>query len=299
MWVNTYTMKMLYFNICVLIFNVAIGQQFQIYQGDTINIVDANNLKQRHWIYFGSMKELPGYADNAKVEEGNYKDNRKTGEWTKYFPSGEIQNQITFSNNRPNGPYKIFYPSGQVQEEGVWKNNRNVGSFKRFHENGHIQQEFNFTSTGKRDGSQKYYHENGQLMIEGNWAGGKEAGEVVEYYANGEVKSKKYFNNGIIDEGKTKTFEPKTEVVEVKETTNKDVKIANVQKDVKPNLGYFNGTGEATLYNKNKQISQKGYFKNGRLINGKWYKYNSDGILQSVEIYKNGHYVGEGVIEDE
>jgi hypothetical protein len=35
---------------------------------------------------------------------------------------------------------------------------------------------------------------------------------------------------------------------------------------------------------------------NGRLYDGKWYRYNTDGILIRIEIYKGGKFIGLGVI---
>lgn len=269
-------------------------------ENDTINQVDENNLKQGYWIYVGSMKTLPGYAPDQKVEEGPYQDNRKSGLWVKYFPNSKVETEITFTNNRPTGPYKVYYENGQVMEEGFWKNNRNIGTFTRFYENGEKHQEFSFNETGKREGSQKYYHENGQLMIEGDWAAGKEAGELKEYYANGELRSVKYFNEGSMDEAKTQNFEPKQPIVETPIESEEPEKAAPVvTPQEKKNIGYFSGEGFHTLYNRNKQISQKGFFKKGRLMDGKWYRYNRDGILETIEIYKGGKYIGNGVIEED
>lgn len=288
--------------LLTLIATVGFGQDktFQLHEGDTINVVDANNRKQGHWIYFGNMKNLPEYAPEAKIEEGPYKTGRKAGGWKKYYPTGTLWSEITFSNNRPNGKYKTYYKNGQLQEEGVWKNNRNVAEFRRFHENGEKQQEFKFNKTGKREGKQVYYHENGETMIEGNWDGGKEDGEIKEYYDTGELKSVKVFNGGAIDGGKTKTYEPEKpitvkEVLPV-EDKEKDAPIVITTLEMK-NIGKFNGEGDHTLYNKNRQISKKGFFKKGKLWSGIWYKYDEDGILVSKEIYKDGKYRGEGVID--
>ncbi|MBL4651402.1 MAG: hypothetical protein JKY53_00855 [Flavobacteriales bacterium] len=52
------------------------------------------------------------------------------------------------------------------------------------------------------------------------------------------------------------------------------------------------------MYNKNRQISQKGEFRGGRLVDGKWYRYDENGLLNSIEIYKNGKYIGDAQIED-
>lgn len=288
----------------ILLLNLSISQSYQVYKNDTINKVDDGNLKQGHWIYFGNMTNLPDYKAEQKVEEGSYQDNRKDGLWMKYFPNEKIQSEITFSNNRPNGEYKIYYDNGQLQEQGMWKNNRNTGNFKRFHDNGQPQQEFIFNETGKRDGTQKYFHENGQLMIIGDIKEGKETGEFKEFYANGDLKSVKVFEEaGVLSVEKSKEFEPVKPEVKIVETKS-DIpeKITSVvTKDEKVNeaVNVFNGEGNHTLYNKNRQVSQKGFFKGGRLKEGEKYIYDKDGILTTIEKYKSFKYIGDGVIEEE
>ncbi len=287
-----------------LFLHVLLSQSYQVYNGDTINKVDESNFKQGHWIYFGNMINLPEYKPEQKVEEGKYQDNRKDGIWVKYFPNEKVQSEITFSNNRPNGEYKIYYNNGQLQEQGMWKNNRNTGAFKRYHENGQPQQEFVFNETGKRDGTQKYFHENGQLMIIGDIKEGKETGEFKEFFSNGDLKSVKVFDEaGVLNTEKSKEFEPVKPEVKIIET-KPDVpeKVTSVvTKDEKVNeaVSVFNGEGNNTLYNKNKQVSQKGFFKGGRLKDGEKYIYDKDGILTTIEKYKNFKYIGDGVIEEE
>lgn len=279
----------------------AVGQSYELHNGDTINQKDLAGKKQGYWKISGAMKKLPGYQPEQIIEEGEYKDSRKQGSWKKYFPSGQLQNEITYRNNRPSGPYTVYYSNGEIEEQGEWKNNRNVGTFKRFYDNGEPQQAFNFNATGKREGRQTYFHENGQIMIEGDWDGGKEAGELKEYYANGEVKSVKYFNEGQIDAAKTETFEPVQPMAKV--VIEPEIQKATIStpvdgKQEKPNIGLFKGNGQHTLYNQDRQISQKGMFKNYRLIDGEVYRYDDNGILQLIEIYKNGKYVGEGVLPE-
>ena len=282
------------------------AQNFTMYKGDTINKTSETNLKQGKWIYFGSTKPNSGYKPDQIIEEGIYVDNRKEGVWIKYFPSGKIESEITYSKNRPNGEYKVYYENGQLQEHGEWKNNRNTGNFKRYYENGEPQQDFVFNASGKRDGPVKYYHENGAIMIEGTISMGKEVGEFREYYANGDLKASRVYDDaGVLNVEKSQLeIKPKNEMVEIKETPDVPLKTATVEKDAKQNeaeikVSPFDGNGEHTLYNKNKQISQKGLFKGYKLIDGLYYKYDDNGILVTIERYKKGKYVGDVPIENE
>ena len=286
--------------ICFLVnWNLTSAQTYSIVGGDTINRVDELNRKQGQWVYNGKMKNLPEYGPTQKVEEGEYKDNRKIGVWKKYYPNKSVKDEITFVNNQPTGPYTIYYENGQIMEQGNWKRNRNIGKFTRYYENGEKHQEFNFNNvSGKREGIQKYYHENGQLMIEGDWKNGKEAGELKEYYANGELRSIKYFNDGEIDPAKTVHKDP-TQAITQKPVVEPLSSTPPPAKKGTSKTNPFDGNGFNTLYNRNKQIVQKGIFKNGKLMDGKWYRYDSDGLLKAIEVYKGGRYVGNGVISED
>lgn len=269
------------------------------------NQTNAEGRRVGKWIITGADARISTYAPTAKVEEGTYEDGRKVGLWKTYYPSGKIKNEITFEAGRPKGPYKSYYENGVVEEEGNWALTKQTGSFKRYHENGKVAQEFTFDASGQRAGVQKYFHENGQLMIVGNWQGGKESGEVKEFFEDGTVKSVRVFNDGQMDASKSVFKDAPTAAVAVKsdpepvlDANNKTkTTVAATQSNAEPNIGYFNGNGQHTLYNKDRQVSQKGIFKNGRLWDGKWYKYDRNGILTNIEMYADGIYIGEGVID--
>jgi len=276
--------------------NAQMSQQYVLYNNDTINFIDANSLKQGFWIYFGKDKKIPGYKDDQIVEEGRYLDNRKAGIWKKFFKNGNIQNEITYKSNRPNGHAKIYYENGNLKEEGLWKSNKWVGNYKFYHENGAVYQEFAFNTRGKREGVQKYFYETGQVMIEGKWEDGKESGIVKEYWEDGEIRSEKFFADGALDPESTIIYEKEEPIEKPKVVVNSRVV---VQKDERPNIGVFDGNGPYKLFNRNKQVSKDGVFKNNKLIDGKWYRYDPDGILIRIEVYKNGAYIGDAQIEAE
>jgi len=268
------------------------------------NETNAEGRRVGYWKVTAADDPKAGYSPDALVEEGKYEVGRKVGVWKAYFPSGKIKSEITYITGRPKGPYTTYYENGQIEEKGNWSLNKNQGKFTRYYENGQVQQDFTFDDTGKRNGAQKYFYENGQLMIEGNWNGGKEDGAVKEYYANGDLKSIRVFNGGKMDASKSEFKAASTPAVAVKadpepvKDNNNKVKttISVSQQEASPNIGRFDGNGPHTLYNKNRQIHQKGIFKNGRLMDGKVYKYSKDGILITIEMYSGGQYVGDGVI---
>jgi len=287
--------KILYIFIPVFICSISIAQSvpdYLVFEGDTINYVDENNLKQGFWKIFGRMKRIPAYQPDQVIEQGNYANSRKQGFWTKFFPNGKTKSEIEYKNSRPNGAYKTYYENGELEEEGNWKNNRNTGGFVRKHPNGETAQEFAFNESGKRDGKQIYRNDKGIIIIDADIKNGKEQ-KVIEYYDDGSLKAEKNYIDGKLDIATTKVYEPKTPIKDVDDISDSPVKIVKVEKGETSNMGTWEGNGVHKIYNMNKQISKDGKFKNYRLMDGIWYKYDENGILVSIEKFKKGRYIGE------
>jgi len=261
-----------------------LSQTFEIYQSDTINKTDALNKKQDRWITFH-----PG--NTSKIEkEGFYENNRKTGLWKTYYLNGNLKSEITYKNNLPEGFAKFYYENGKPSEEGMWKGTMWVGSYNYYHENGNKAYEWNFNDNGKRTGVQKYYYENGQLLIKGDWADGKENGTITEYYENGTIKSEKVFASGQINSETSKFYAvKKVSVEDIPDDTNTTVSLNQNETNSTVNANKtFDGNGFHKLYNAFKKLDREGEFKNGQLLNGKRYYYNSDGVLLKTAVYKRG-----------
>jgi len=273
---------------------------------DTINKIDLEGKKQQKWILFGKHKPGTCYEVKQKAEEGAYKDNKKVNIWLEYYCNGKVKNKLTFNNGRPDGYAQMFHENGKISEEGTWKNNRWVGDYKLYYENGEIQHQFVFNAMGKREGPQKYFYDNGQLAIEGNFANGKESGIIKEYYENGEIKAEKNFMDGNVDVASIKEYQPKKPIAKRSDDPVQNAPPVKVREDERPNEaakgGHSKGplvlNGQYILYNKNKQISKDGIFKENRFMEGKAYIYNENGILVRIAVYKDGFYVGDTQIEN-
>lgn len=268
---------------------------------DSINIIDFKGLKQGRWIIFGKTKPNSCYQPTAKVEEGKYNDNRKNGIWKEYFCNGNTKNKITFQNGRPDGYAVMYHENGKVSEEGTWKINKWIGNYKLYYDNGNVQQEFTFNPSGKREGPQKYYYEDGQVQIEGAWNNGKESGVVTEYHPDGSTKKTVSYNNGEADVASIKEFQPKKPISDkpVLVDNNKKVMVSKEETAQDPKQkGPTMINGPYVLYNKNRQKSKDGIFKDNRLMEGKSYIYDENGILKRIEVYKGGAYVGDAQIDE-
>lgn len=264
-----------------------------------INKTDAAGKKTGTWKLYGNDRLYAGkgFPADAVIEEGEFKDGRRVGIWKMYFPSGKIKSEVEYKNGRPSGSFKSYYENGQVEEEGTWKNNAYSGGFKRYHENGQVAQEKTFNAAGKTEGTVKYFYENGkpELVFEAN--NGQENGKLTRYYPNGDVKEEMNFAAGKADEGSRKEYKmvhapedlskyqkpTKSATTDAKLTTN------DPSKEIKD--------GYQKLYDDQKRLVQDGEFKGGKLYNGKWYKYDRNGIILKVEVYKNGKYFADGQLE--
>ncbi len=221
----------------------------------TINMTDAAGLKQGVW-----------RTKNKKniEEEGHYTNGKKDGVWTATYPNGKKKHAITFVNGLPKGPATFYYENGEIMEQGIWDVNHWKGSYTFYHTNGKPAYQFNFNDAGKREGVQHYFHENGNLKYSGIWEDGKPDGAIEVFDEQGAKVSERLYNEGEFSKN-IKNTEPK----ENQQAT-------------------FTGTGDFTLYNLNGQVDKKGYFKEGKLINGELYIYNPQNELIRVETYKDG-----------
>lgn len=262
--------------------------------GDTLNQKDAEGKKQGYWCVYGKDKPQMEYPSKAKVECGYYKDNRKHGFWEQFYANGQKQAEVNYNNNRPDGAYTLYYENGQIKEKGTWKSGRMIGDYTRYYASGQIQQEKYFNDLGKTEGQQKFYYENGQMELSYIAKSGKEEGLMQRFYPDGSLKETKEFQDGNMVEGSQKSFAAKTPVVENKSKIKKaDVPLEGEVNMDKPLLNGYNIT-----YNHNKQILQEGMFKNGKLVDGKFYKYKKNGRILRIEVYKDGAYVGNAPITE-
>lgn len=285
-------------------FILAVAAAFMMLQSFAIteesNRIDEKGQRQGYWIILGSMIDDREYKPESVVEEGNYSDNRKHGLWKRYWPSGKLRSEIHYRDGRPEGEYKTYYASGRLEEHSTWFSNHNTGDFKRYHTNGNLHQAFVFAENGKRNGIQRYYHENGRLAMEVNIVNGKESGTMKRYNPDGSLAEEKVFDNGNIKASEGRVYkEVEKAPVSASDPYDPSVgKASKVTTDKTNKAQAFKPNGFNTLYDKNGQITQVGEFRDGRLSDGKWYRYNSEGILIRVEVYRAGRFIGSGVASE-
>lgn len=255
---------------------------------------DAQGRKQGFWVIFGKDKPEKGYPDAGKIEEGPYKDDRKNGQWTMYHKDGTTPRLIgEFSNGRPKGAFTKFHGNGKEKTKGIYVNGKHQGSLESFYKDGTPSQVKNFNTEGKEEGKQVLYYPNGQVEVEYETKNGTKTGKQIRYYENGDVKQVIEYNPDGTVKSKVDS-EPTEPVVEVEVDAGSGVSGAATKGKVKN--GEFKPNDYNKVYNSDDELWMDGKFKNGKLWDGKLYKYDSDGILLKIEIWKNGKYHSDGIL---
>jgi len=111
-------MKWLFFSLFFISF--AASSQWKSYRltnnGDTINCIDNNDLKQGKWsVKVDGVRGEPGYQ-----EEGMYKDGKKEGVWRMYTSMGDLFAVERYRWGNKDGKCEYYSISGPVREES-WK----------------------------------------------------------------------------------------------------------------------------------------------------------------------------------
>ncbi len=258
-------MRSLVFIYLFLISASAFPQSFEVYKNDTINFRDKNNKKQGLWIFFDSYKE-------KIIEKGTYKDGRKDGKWTTFYPSGKIKHEITFKEGKAIGPAKFYYESGVLSEEGYWNIDHWEGKYRYYYTNGKMAYDWHYNKKGKRTGEQKYYYDNGNIKYAGVWNDGKTTGALKMFNDSGLLVAERIYENGKFARS-VKTQSRDTFTMPAKQHRR---------------MAEFTGTGNHVIYNLNGKIEKKGFFVKGKLFDGEQYVYDANNELKDTLIYRNG-----------
>lgn len=255
-----------------------------------LNQTDANGRKEGPWIYDGAMAKDPTYAAYAKVEEGDYFHDQKSGLWKRYHPNGHVRSEITYVHGMPMGPYKLYYADGQLEEEGNWQEGKHIRQMRRYYSNGKLKEELVYDDEGTKQGVQRLYHENGKLALEVPMDQGAEHGIQRRFDAEGALLEERQFENGKTKAGGVKSY-----------MTNEQTKAANMAgqmpgKEHQTNGAHpFDPNGYNVLYNKAGQVTMSGDFINGQLYNGRIQHYDANGLSAGTEIFTRGRSSGKTV----
>lgn len=243
--------------------------------------------------YYG--KDLPNsnYNANTKVEEGILVKGKKEAMWTKYYPDGKTPKlKGKYVSNVPNGPYEKFYPTGVIKEKGVFSNQHYNDTLTYYFPSGKISSISIYDKHGKQLGVTKHFYNNGTLALSYESKEDKVRGDVTWYEKSGVISSQIHIKK----QGKVEA------IVHNDLAFNSNIPILtkgfNSIRVAGPILkdGPFDPNGYNVVYNKQDELYQVGNFKFGSIYTGKIYNYDTNGLLKSISIYRDGFFFSEGKI---
>lgn len=246
-----------------LFFIILFLSQISFGQSDTLNQKDSVGQKQGYWIIYGIDKPEKAYCDTCKIEEGNYTNDRKNGEWIRYQIDGVTPRIIgTYVNGRPKGSFiKVPRYDDTCYKSGCPKSS------------------LNFNESGKQHGINIYYYDCdfttsiGKIEYKCKFDNGVKIDTAYRYYRNGDLKQTIIYN--------------------VDGTILSNVNYDRIYPEVE--LAFdevIDSIGNCKRY-RNDELFFWGECRDGKIWKGKKYIYDSDGILIRIEIWKARKYYSD------
>jgi hypothetical protein len=147
----------LFFFLLLMLCAGAQMKSFYIDQGDTINIIDKDSLKQGVWREY--------YSGGKIKSEAVYKNGKKQGLDITWYHSGCIKQENYYNNGKLDGPVTFYSKNCKKELIETYKNGVKEGLEIEYHPNGRIKSEANFKN-GNLDGVYKVYTKNGEFSFE-------------------------------------------------------------------------------------------------------------------------------------
>jgi len=97
---------------------------YDLYLGDTVNVIEKNNIKQGRWVLLGKDKKgkkYKFYKNSQIVEDGNYSEGKRIGVWKSYHQTGKLESEIRYVNDEADGVAKFYNREGRLTAEGYLK----------------------------------------------------------------------------------------------------------------------------------------------------------------------------------
>lgn len=109
------------------------------------------------------------------------------------------ENSFMKKGNRENGEYTEWYPNGNLSEHGFYKNGKNDGLYETYNERrGYLYSRINYKE-GVQEGLSEYFHPNGTLRSRTNWKDGKIDGTHELFHDDGSLSYIRHYKGGSYD----------------------------------------------------------------------------------------------------
>jgi len=254
------------------------------------SVTDDFGRRQGYWILKGvEAKEKEGYyRDTAKYMEGTYKDDLKEGMWIKYYTnSWNKRSEITYVHDVPNGPYRLYYKDGHLQEEGLLLNGDNRESIIKYWNNDTLRQTKHFDNEGREHGAVISYFPNGEIKQKHKSVHGVIVDTLVEYGSAHILKHFAVYDSlGVVleDQRYSTSIIPRIGIHNKRPCLEKEIPDSLKEKRI-------------TVVRSNKLLAD-GIFEGRCLRFGRYYVYDGDGGLLTIQLWGNGEFVRDELEDD-
>lgn len=238
-------------------------------------------------IVYGKDMQSLDYSATDKVEEGKLFESKKEGSWTTYFKTGKIKLIAEYKNGVPRGKFLKFYENGKLREKGVFLDNHFSDTLFRYYQNGNLESIVVYNEKGEENGTNKYFHDNGNVALVYEKQDNKISDKISWYKEDGALKHQVE----AVQFGKIKPiFENEASFAFDNSLVKKKVYSLRIAGPITKDIP-FNPNGYNIVYTKHDELYQIGQFSNGSLVDGKYYQYDENGLLDKILVYKTGKFI--------
>ena len=90
------------------------------------------------------VKEVRYYPNKKEQMEGEFKNERRDGNWVYYYDNGNKWSEGSFLNGFDNGKRTTYFENGKVRYEGFYDKGKKVGTWKFWDEIGNLKKTIDF-----------------------------------------------------------------------------------------------------------------------------------------------------------
>ena len=166
----------------------------------TYNKIDKNGLKQGKWVKMW---------DNGIVKyKGFFKNDKPTGTFIYFYPSGEKKATVTFSDDGVKAHNISLHENGKKMAEGNFVNQKKVGVWKYFSDVDEKLVSEEHYKDGLLDGESITYYPDKEKPFEIiNYKNGVKYGKWIKYFPNGNMMTETTYKDGKL-EGPFVNYDP-------------------------------------------------------------------------------------------
>jgi antitoxin component YwqK of YwqJK toxin-antitoxin module len=90
------------------------------------------------------VKEVQYHPDRTLFVEGEYKNNKRHGNWVVYYPNGNKWSEGSFNNGLNDGRRTTYHENGNVHTDGYYENGNMIGVWKFYSEDGKLVNQIDY-----------------------------------------------------------------------------------------------------------------------------------------------------------